>query len=80
MLQVWAYGNLKHDPGALLDGVAQYIERCLQHAMAHKARQHMQVFSPQHVSNILLAYAKLGKPDTFCVTVHGDLCLQQMQL
>lgn len=39
-----------YDPGALLDAVAQHCE------------QHLREFSPQHVSNILWAYAKLGKP------------------
>ena len=48
-MQVWAYGNLGHDPGALIDAVAQVSE------------QRMREFSPQNISNILLAYAKLGE-------------------
>ena len=47
--QVWAYANLGYDPGALIDAVAQASE--------HRMRE----FSPQNVSNILWAYAKLGE-------------------
>lgn len=50
LLQIWAYANMGYDPGALLDAVAQHCE------------QRLREFSPQHVSNILWAYAKLGKP------------------
>ena len=49
-VQVWAYANMGYDPGALLDAVAQHCE------------QRLREFSPQHVSNIVWAYAKLGKP------------------
>lgn len=48
-VQVWAYANLGYDPGALIDAVAQTSE--------HRMRE----FSPQNVSNILWAYAKLCK-------------------
>ncbi len=47
-LQVWAYANLGYDPGALMDAVAQSSE------------YRMREFSPQNISNILWAYAKLG--------------------
>ncbi len=46
--QVWAYANLGYDPGALMDAIAQCSE------------YRMQEFSPQNISNILWAYAKLG--------------------
>ena len=49
-MQVWAYANLGYDPGALMDAVAQSSE--------HRMRE----FSPQNISNILWAYAKLGTP------------------
>lgn len=65
-VQVWAYANLGYDPGALIDAVAQASE------------QRMRQFSPQNISNILWAYAKLCKrsPSRFrrCVSV----CLTQM--
>lgn len=48
--QVWAYANLGCDPGPLLD------------AVAHNFETRMREFTPQNVSNILWAYAKLGGP------------------
>jgi hypothetical protein len=47
-LQVWADANFGYDPGALMDAVAQ----CSKHQM--------QEFSPQNISDIIWAYAKLG--------------------
>lgn len=47
-VQVWAYANLGYDPGALMDAVAQCSE------------DRMRGFTPQNISNILWAFAKLG--------------------
>ena len=59
-LQVWAYANLGYDPGALLEAIAQASE--------HRMRE----FSPQNISNILWAYAKLGKLQLILVFVCGQ--------
>ena len=69
-VQVWAYANLGYDPGALMDAVAQSSE------------SRMREFSPQNISNILWAYAKLGtSPHTSfpSITLFSTMAVAELQ-